>query len=141
MTHAVANSRRRFLELGLAAASLEISVATRADAADTADNKPAAAAARPVYLVVYRPGPAWIAGQPLEAQPLKGHGRHMLDMYRKGLLRSAGRFADGSGGAAAFEADDDDHAAALIAMDPAVVSGVFVFDLRRWALVAWDKFK
>src|SRR5262245_55919533 len=34
-----------------------------------------------VYLVVYRPGDKWLAGQPLEAQPLREHGRYMLALY------------------------------------------------------------
>jgi uncharacterized protein YciI len=92
-----------------------------------------------VYLVVYRPGEKWLAGQPLEAQPLREHGRYMLSLHREGTLRFAGRFEDGSGGAAVFAAADDAAATAVVEKDPAVVSKVFAYDLRRWLRVDWEK--
>ena len=56
---------------------------------------------QPSYLCVYRPGPRWLPGKPLAEQPLREHGRYMLDLYKRGVMRMAGRFADGSGGAIA----------------------------------------
>lgn len=94
-----------------------------------------------VYLVVYRPGEKWLHGQPLEAQPLREHGRYMLSLYREGTLRYAGPFADGSGGAAVFAATDDEVATAVIEKDPAVVSKVFAYDLRRWNRMDWQQFR
>jgi uncharacterized protein YciI len=94
-----------------------------------------------VYLVVYRPGEKWLAGQPLEAQPLREHGRYMLSLYREGTLRYAGRFADGSGGAAVFAAADDEAASAVVEKDPAVLSKVFAYDLRRWIRMDWAKLR
>jgi len=94
-----------------------------------------------VYLVVYRPGENWRAGQHLEAQPLHDHGRYMLALHRQGTLRHAGRFADGSGGAAVFAAADDAAAASVVEKDPAVISKVFAYDLRRWVWVDWDKLR
>jgi uncharacterized protein YciI len=92
-----------------------------------------------VYLVVYRPGEKWLAGRPLEAQPLREHGRYMLSLHREGTLRFAGRFEDGSGGAAVFAAADDAAATAVVEKDPAVVSKLFAYDLRRWLRVDWEK--
>ena len=46
----------------------------------------------------------------------------MLDLYKRGVMRLAGRFADGSGGAMLFGADDDASAQAIVAADPAVVA-------------------
>jgi uncharacterized protein YciI len=94
-----------------------------------------------VYLVVYRPGEKWLAGQPLEAQPLREHGRYMLSLHREGTLRYAGRFADGSGGAAVFAAPDDAAANLIVEKDPAVISKVFAYDLRRWLRVDWEKLR
>jgi uncharacterized protein YciI len=93
---------------------------------------------KPSYLCVYRPGAKWLAGKPLSEQPLREHGRYMLDLYRRGIMRVAGRFADGSGGAMLFGADDDASAQAIVAADPAVVAQTFTYELRQWAFVDWE---
>ena len=93
----------------------------------------------PAWLVVYRPGPAWLANQPLAKQPLKEHGRYMLDLYRRGLLQLAGPFGDDSGGALVFRAPGQREARAIVEADPAVVDGVFRYELRPWKLVAWNE--
>lgn len=90
------------------------------------------------YLVVYRPGPQWLPGKPLAEQPLREHGTYMLDLYRRGVLRYAGGFADDSGGAAVLEAADERTARELINQDPAVSAGVMVFQLQGWRLVNWE---
>jgi uncharacterized protein YciI len=92
-----------------------------------------------MYLVVYRPGPAFISGKPLAEQPLKEHGRYMLSLYEQGTLKFAGGFSDNAGGAAAFEAESDDEARAVVAADPAVTSQVFLTDLHPWRLVDWER--
>jgi uncharacterized protein YciI len=96
-----------------------------------------AASKQPSYLCVYRPGAQWLPGKPLSEQPLREHGRYMLDLYKRGVMRLAGRFADGSGGAMLFGADDDASAQAIVAADPAVVAGTFTYELRQWAFVDW----
>ena len=92
-----------------------------------------------LYLAVYQPGPAWLAGQPMSHQPLKEHGRYLLNLYAKGVLKFAGPFSDDTGGASVITARDLDEANALIAADPAVVSQVFVYALHPWALVPWEQ--
>lgn len=122
--------------MSLAAASgLGAATCSRAKAAGV----DASHAARPVYLVVYSAGPAWKPGTLLRELPLRDHGRFMLSLHQRSLLRLAGAFADGSGGAAVFEADNDDEARALIDRDPAVTARLFTYSLRRWALVDWEK--
>jgi len=90
-----------------------------------------------LYLAIYRPGPAWIPGQPTSSQPLREHGRYILDLHLQGKLRLAGGFTD-DGGAAAFEAESDEAAQAIIAADPAVKTGVMECTLRRWNVQDWD---
>ena len=119
------NDRRQFVLAGLSAA-LAGSATTQA-----------AQPAQPSYLCVYRPGSKWLPGKPLSEQPLREHGRYMLDLYRRGIMRLAGRFADGSGGAMLFGADDDASAQAIVAADPAVVAETFTYELRQWAFVDW----
>jgi uncharacterized protein len=91
------------------------------------------------YLVVYKPGPAWLEGKPLAEQPLKEHGRYLLSLYVKGSLKFAGPFSDNAGGAAVFDAADDEEAQAVVAADPAVTSGVFIAELHPWRLVDWAR--
>ncbi|HEY5754631.1 MAG TPA: YciI family protein [Steroidobacter sp.] len=90
-----------------------------------------------LYLAIYRPGPAWIEGQPTTSQPLREHGRYILDLHVRGKLRLAGGFPL-DGGAAAFEADSDAAAQAIIAADPAVIAGVMECSVRRWNVQDWD---
>ncbi len=120
--------RRHFVQLGLAG----LGVALTSGGAVALE-----AGKQPSYLVIYRPGPRWLPGKPLEQQPLREHGRYMLDLFRRGVMRLAGRFADGSGGAMLIGADDDASAQAIVAADPAVVAETFTYDLRQWAFVDW----
>lgn len=134
------NSRRTFMELGLSMAGAQL-ISKAASAADDSKARPSTPALETVYLVVYRPGEKWRLGQPLQAQPLREHGRYMLALHREGTLRYAGRFADDSGGAAVFAAADDAAASAVVENDPAVVSRVFAYELRRWIRVDWGKLR
>ncbi len=93
-----------------------------------------------MFLVVYKPAAAWIAGLPVSQQPLKEHGQFLLELYRQGSLKFAGPFSDDAGGAAVVVADDMIAANALILEDPAVVNKVFVHELHPWALVPWDSY-
>ena len=94
--------------------------------------------AKSTFLIVYKPGPAWIAGKPLAQQPLGEHGRHILDLYSQGQLQMAGPFSDDAGGAAVIYAANQDEAKTMVMHDPAVVSGVFIFELHPWKLVDWE---
>ena len=51
---------------------------------------PQQTATKATYLVVYRPGPAWLTGKSVMEQPLKEHGKYMLSLYIKGSMRLAG---------------------------------------------------
>ena len=92
---------------------------------------------RRLYLAIYRPGPGWLPGKLTSEQPLRDHGRYMLDLHRQERLTLAGAFADHSGGAAAFEADDDESAHSIVAADPAVSQGVMTCTVQRWNVVDW----
>lgn len=121
--------RRQFVQLGLAGLGALASGGVAAQGAEPA---------QPSFLCVYRPGPKWLPDKPLSEQPLREHGRYMLDLYRRGVMRMAGRFADGSGGAMLFGAADDASAQAIVAADPAVVAETFTYELRQWAFVDWQ---
>jgi uncharacterized protein YciI len=131
MIRAASRSRRRLLQAGLAGAT---GFLVDSPSANTEKSAPS----RQLYLAIYGPGPNWIQGRPTSEQPLREHGRHMLDLHRQGRLRLAGSFADDPGGAAAFEADDDDAARTIVSTDPAIITGVMVCSLRRWKVVDWE---
>ena len=108
--------------------------------ADPAQPLAAAAGAADTYLVVYSRGPAWLEGKPMREQPgLREHFAYYLDLHGRGRLVAGGGFGDGEGGAAVFTADSDEAAEAFIAADPAVKSGAFRPELRRWKMNDWDE--
>ena len=98
------------------------------------------AAPKITVLVIYRPGPSWLEGKPISEQPLKEHGRYMLSLYEKGVMKYAGPFTDNAGGAVVLEVQDESAARQIVAQDPAVKSGVFLHELHPWELQPWEKF-
>ena len=100
---------------------------------------PQEAAAKGTYLVVYRPGPAWLTGKSVMEQPLKEHGKYMLSLYIKGSMKMAGPLTDNTGGAVLLEVSDEAEAKAIVANDPAVQSGIFVYEMHPWKLQRWDE--
>jgi uncharacterized protein len=91
------------------------------------------------YLVVFKPGPAWLAGRPVTEQPIKEHAPYMLSLYTRGVMKFAGPFTDGTGGAYVFEAASEEEAGAIVAADPAVIDKVFIAERYPWHLVDWEK--
>jgi uncharacterized protein YciI len=94
---------------------------------------------KPGYLIVYSPGPAFLPGKPLSEQPLKEHGRYMMDLHQRGVLRMAGGFGDNSGGAVFFDAASLDDARQIAEADPAVIAKIFVYKVYDWKLVPWQQ--
>ena len=98
-------------------------------------------ASKATFLVIYRPGPAWLPNKPPSEQPLLEHGRYMLSLFAKGSMKAAGPFLDDTGGGAVIlEVADESEAKALIAQDPAVTKGIMVPELRAWKQQPWDEF-
>jgi uncharacterized protein YciI len=102
-----------------------------AQAADAAD--------RSTFLIIYRPGSAWIPGKPVSEQGLADHFQYMLDLYEIGTLKQAGPFTDDSGGAVILEVADAAAARAVVANDPAVKANKMTPEIRPWHLVPWDQ--
>src|SRR5215469_1456772 len=101
---------------------------------------PQKTATKATYLVLYRPGPAWLTGKSVMEQPLKEHGKYMLSLYIKGCMKLAGPLTDNTGGAVMLEVSDEAEAKAIVANDPAVKSGVFVYEMHPWKLQPWEEF-
>ena len=92
------------------------------------------------FLVIYRPGPAWLSGKPVTEQPLKEHGKYMLSLYISGSMKLAGPLTDNAGGAVLLDVADESKAKAIVAEDPAVKSGIFIYELHPWELQPWDEY-
>jgi uncharacterized protein YciI len=105
----------------------------------TETGNPQESAAKATYLVIYRPGPAWLTGKSVMEQPLKEHGKYMLGLYIKGSMRLAGPLSDDAGGAVLLEVSDEAEAKAIVTNDPAVKSGIFVYEMHPWKLQPWDE--
>src|SRR6516225_9663796 len=69
------------------------------------------------FLVIYRPGPAWLGGKSVSEQPLKEHGKYMLGLYVKGAMKLAGPLTDNAGGAVVLEVADESEAKAIVTGD------------------------
>lgn len=103
---------------------------------------PAHSPARPtaVFALLYRPGPAWLAGRPVRVQPLAPHRAYAQTLFEQGRLLCAGPFLDDSGGIALVRAATYEDAHDVLAGDPAVVRGVLVGEVRPWlALFDWTR--
>lgn len=98
------------------------------------------AVTRATYLVLYRPGPAWLRGKSIMEQPLKEHGKYMLSLYIRGSMKLAGPLTDNAGGAVLLEVANEAAAKAIVTNDPAVKSGVFVYEIHPWKLQPWEDF-
>src|SRR5215813_9716180 len=105
-----------------------------------AENEPQQEQTKATYLVIYRPGPAWLVGKSVLEQPLKEHGKYMLSLYIKGSMKLAGPLTDDAGGAVLLAVADESEAKMIVATDPAVKSGIFVYEMHPWKLQPWDEF-
>lgn len=86
-----------------------------------------------VFVVAYKPGPAWRAGVPMNRQALAPHAGYWTRLAHEGRAIGAGAFLDVDGGMALIVAAGMDDARAVVAADPAVTSGVFVAELHQWS--------
>ena len=89
--------------------------------------------AQPLFAFIYRPGPAWKPGLPMAQQDLRAHAGYIGRLAAEGRVVAGGGWVGLDGGMAVLRCADADEAARLLAADPAVTSGIFQADLRRWA--------
>ncbi len=88
---------------------------------------------QPLFAVIYRPGPAWKAGLPMAQQDLRAHGGYIARLAAEGRVVAGGGWVGQDGGMALMRCADADEAARLLAADPAITTGVFQADVRRWS--------
>ena len=73
-------------------------------------------------------------------QPLKEHGKYMLGLYIKGSMQLAGPLTNDAGGAVLLNVSDEAEAHSIVRNDPAVSSGVFIYEIHPWKLQRWNDF-
>jgi len=110
------------------------------DRAKQGDGKASSASKKQSFIVIYKPGLAWLAGKPTSEQPLKEHFQYLVGLYKSGILRMAGPFEDNTGGAAVFDVSGPDEAKNLADHDPSVMSRVFIYEMHPWRFVQWEQY-
>lgn len=95
---------------------------------------PPAPAPDQLAVILYRQGPGWIAGEPMERQKLRDHFPYMRTLQRDGILIGGGPFAGENAGMALVRASSPAAAQAIVAADPAVVAGVFTATVKSWRI-------
>jgi uncharacterized protein YciI len=89
-----------------------------------------------LFVLVYRQGPAWKAGEPMRAQTAIGaHGAYMKRLFGEGRSFAAGPTTDAPGGVVILRASSLEEARALMAADPGVSSGMFMGEVHAWTPV------
>ncbi len=85
-----------------------------------------------LYVIHYRPGPAWKPGRPLGEQGLERHGAYMRDLAARGELLAAGPLSTIEGGLVILRVDSLETAIARMRADPAVEAGQFIGEASVW---------
>jgi uncharacterized protein len=85
-----------------------------------------------LFAVLYRPGPAWRAGRPMQEQDLKAHVAYMQQLADQGVMLAAGPLTSLDGGLIVLTAASLDAATEIMRADPAVAGGVFQGEVSAW---------
>lgn len=91
---------------------------------------------RPIRFVVFhRPGPAWQYGVDFrEQEGVAQHVQHFLKLHEQGKLELGGPFLlpDAGGMMVATKDVSQEELDAFAASDPAVQSGLLIYEVRPW---------
>jgi uncharacterized protein YciI len=88
----------------------------------------------PLYVILYKQGPAWKEGVPMKQQDAIGaHYKYMKQGFEAGTILDAGATLDEPGGVVIFRAADLDAAKAFMAADPSVSLKMFTGEIHSWA--------
>ncbi len=88
------------------------------------------------FIILWEPGPAWIPGKTVRAQPYWAeHATFMDRLFENGTVVLGGPFADATGSLVIVEAENEDEVADLFAHDPFVEQDIFALgSLKQWLL-------
>ena len=84
------------------------------------------------YVAWITPGPEWRDGTVYDqGAPIEEHLEAMRAQYDQGRLLLGGPFIDGRAGVAVLDVDAEAEARSIMDADPAVIAGVFRYELHR----------
>ena len=83
------------------------------------------------FAFLYKPGPAWKAGEPMSRQGLGPHARFIGELQGQGRVYAAGPLG-AEKGLAIIGAASLGEAKAILARDPAVTSGIFTAEVETF---------
>ncbi len=87
------------------------------------------------YVVFHKPGPSWQVGVDFREQDgVRDHVQHYLKFHEEGKLELGGPFLlqDAGGMMVATKEVSQEELEAFAEVDPAVRSGLLVFEIRPW---------
>lgn len=88
-----------------------------------------AAAPTPLFALLYRTGPSWVADRAPQEQPhFAAHSRHLRRLRESGAIVLGARYADT--GFLVLRAADDSTARAMVQADTAIVNGLFRVEVQ-----------
>ena len=89
------------------------------------------------YVVLHRPGPAWLPGKSMFEQPgIRAHVEHYRKWLEAGKLQLGGPHLDPAGGGMMIPAQGVQEAEvrAFALADPAVKDGTLIAEVRPWLI-------
>jgi uncharacterized protein YciI len=89
------------------------------------------------YVVLHRPGPAWIAGKSMfEQAGVRAHVEHYRAWLESGKLYMGGPHLDAAGGGMMIPSAgvSEGEVQAFAAADPAVKDGTLIAEVRPWLI-------
>lgn len=122
--------RRLLIAVMAAGLTVAAPVAAQEPAAPVAP-APAADVAT-LFVITYRPGPAWRTGGPIHEQALGPHVAYVTQLMAQGRVHGGGPFVGSDGGMMILRAADRAEAEATAQADPAVTAGVFTHQIEQW---------
>ena len=122
---------RRAMALSLVAAPLCMGNAS-SSAAHRAQMQAENASTLQLFAIVYRAGPKWRSGVPMEKQGLRDHFLYLRTLSERRMVLVAGPLGN-VGGLVIVRAPDRRAAAEVVAADPAVKAGIFVGEVEPFS--------
>ncbi|HUE99638.1 MAG TPA: YciI family protein [Anaerolineales bacterium] len=90
------------------------------------------------YVVFHKPGPKWQYGMDFREQDgVREHVQHYLSLHEQGKLELGGPFLlqDAGGMMVATRDVSQEELEAYAAADPAILSGLLLYEVRPWLTV------
>ena len=89
-----------------------------------------------LFVIEFKQGDHWVVDRSYENQPgIEDHLNYWQTHYLSEVLLMSGPFEDQSGGIFVIRAKDLEAAQKLVELDPGVVSGKIMAEVRRWRVL------